>query len=95
MIGKPPREAQAIYTQYDRKLPFPRDFADAAQREAVRHGYTLLYDGARRHWDRWAPQAKSKGRRPLLARRGATTHPLIENIPGFSAGYDGSASAPR
>ena len=61
MIGKPLREAQVIYAQYDRKLPFLLRLADAAQREANRLGYTLLYDGARRHWDRWAPRAYSKG----------------------------------
>jgi hypothetical protein len=27
-------------------------------------GYTLLYDGARRHWDRWAPKTYSKGAGP-------------------------------
>src|SRR5262245_7366404 len=61
MIGKTPREAQAIYAQYDQKLPFILRLADLCQREANRLGYTLLYDGARRHWDRWAPPVSSKG----------------------------------
>ena len=64
MIGKPLREAQAIRTQYDRTLPFISRLGDAAQREANRRGYTELYDGARRHWDRWAPQSDSKGAGP-------------------------------
>ena len=64
MIGKPLREAQAIYTLYDQRLPFLLRLADAAQREAKRLGYTVLYDGARRHWDRWAPRVYSKGAGP-------------------------------
>jgi len=64
MIGKTPREAQAIYAQYDQKLPFILRLADLCQREANRLGYTLLYDGARRHWDRWAPPVSSKGAGP-------------------------------
>ena len=64
MIGKPLREAQAIYTLYDQRLPFLLRLADAAQREADRLGYTVLYDGARRHWDRWAPRVYSKGAGP-------------------------------
>jgi DNA polymerase I-like protein with 3'-5' exonuclease and polymerase domains len=46
MIGKPLREAQAIYTLYDKRLQFLLRLADAAQREADRLGYTVLYDGA-------------------------------------------------
>ena len=64
MIGKPLREAQAIYTRYARRLPFLSRLAEAAQREANRLGYTVLYDGARRHWDRWAPRVSSKGAAP-------------------------------
>ena len=75
MIGKPLREAQAIYTRYARRLPFLSRLAEAAQREANRLGYTVLYDGARRHWDRWAPRDFRQRRRALLARRSATTHP--------------------
>jgi putative DNA primase/helicase len=56
MISKPLSEAQAIYTQYDRQLPFVSRLAAATQIEANRLGYTLLYDGARRHWDRWSPK---------------------------------------
>ena len=53
MIGKPLAEAQTIYTQYDRKLPFVSHLSRLCQREAKRLGYTELYDGARRHWDNW------------------------------------------
>jgi RecA-family ATPase len=64
MIGKPLSEAQRIYAQYDRLLPFVSRLAAACQREANQLGYTLLYDGARRHWDRWAPRIYSKGAGP-------------------------------
>jgi DNA polymerase I-like protein with 3'-5' exonuclease and polymerase domains len=53
MIGKPLREAKAIYKQYDRKLPFVLRLSQICQSEAKRLGYTELYDGARRHWDYW------------------------------------------
>jgi hypothetical protein len=55
MIGKPLHEAQQIYGRYDQRLPFVSRLAAACEREARQHGYTVLYDGARRHWDRWAP----------------------------------------
>lgn len=64
MIGKPLGEAQQIYGQYDRQLPFVSRLANAAQREANALGYTLLYDGARRHWDRWATRTYNKGAGP-------------------------------
>jgi DNA polymerase I-like protein with 3'-5' exonuclease and polymerase domains/RecA-family ATPase len=64
MIGKSLSEAQAIYEQYDRRLPFVPRLAQVCQAEAKRLGYTLLYDGARRHWDRWAPRVFTKGAGP-------------------------------
>jgi DNA polymerase I-like protein with 3'-5' exonuclease and polymerase domains len=64
MIGKSLAEAQAIYQQYDRQLPFVSRLTQACQNEAKRLGYTLLYDGARRHWDRWAPRVFTKGAGP-------------------------------
>src|SRR5262249_13269050 len=64
MIGKPLREAQAIYQQYDRRLPFVPRLAAACQREAKQLAHTVLYDGARRHWDRWEPKIYSKGAGP-------------------------------
>ena len=94
MIGKPLREAQAIYAQYDRRLPFISRLADAAQREANRLGYTVLYDGARRHWDRWAPQVYSKGAGPCSLEE-AQQRIRDPGTPGFARGCNGSASTPR
>ena len=74
MIGRPSAEAQTIYAQYDRQLPFLSQLARACQREANRHGYTLLYDGARRHWDRWATRICRQRGRPVLARGGKAAH---------------------
>jgi hypothetical protein len=64
MIGKPLSEAQTIYQQYDQRLPFVPRLAAACQREANQLAYTVLYDGARRHWDRWAPRTYNKGAGP-------------------------------
>ena len=65
MIGKSLHEARAIYHQYDRKLPFISRLSDICQQEAERLGHTELYDGARRHWDRWeAPGIYAKGAGP-------------------------------
>jgi AAA domain/DNA polymerase family A len=64
MIHRPLSEAQAIYQQYDRRLPFVPRLAAACQREAKQLAHTVLYDGARRHWDRWAPKIYSKGAGP-------------------------------
>jgi len=61
MIGKPLAEAQKINAQYDQKLPFISQLAQLCQYEANRSGYTRLYDGALRHWDRWAPRNYTKG----------------------------------
>jgi Mesyanzhinovviridae DNA polymerase len=55
MIGKPEQEAKAIYDQYDRELPFLRTLSQIAQSIARRQGFITLYDGARRHFDQWAP----------------------------------------
>jgi DNA polymerase I-like protein with 3'-5' exonuclease and polymerase domains len=56
MIGKPLSEAQALYAKYDQQLPFISRLDAACKNEADHRGYTVLYDGARRHWDRWAPK---------------------------------------
>ena len=64
MIGKRLSEARSINTQYDIRLPFVWQLSRKVQEEAVRLGYTVLYDGARRHWDRWAPRNYSKGAGP-------------------------------
>jgi DNA polymerase-1 len=55
MIGKPENEARAIYNQYDRELPFVSQLLAMCEHEVRRQGYLTLYDGARRHWDNWAP----------------------------------------
>ena len=65
MIGKPLHEAQRIYAQYDQRLPFISRLDAACQNEARQHGYTVLYDGARRHWNNWAPGGRwQKGAGP-------------------------------
>jgi DNA polymerase I-like protein with 3'-5' exonuclease and polymerase domains len=65
MIGKPLSEAQAINAQYDIRLPFVWQLSRKVQEEAVRLGYTVLYDGALRHWNYWAPRGEwSKGAGP-------------------------------
>ena len=55
MIGKPENEAKAIYAQYDRELPFLRMLSRIYHSIAQRQGYVTLYDGARRHFNQWAP----------------------------------------
>jgi DNA polymerase I-like protein with 3'-5' exonuclease and polymerase domains len=57
MTGKPECEARAIYSKYDRELPFVLQLAARCQNTAAKQGYLELYDGARRHWDAWeAPE---------------------------------------
>ena len=71
MIGKPLSEAQAIIAQYDSRLPFVARLSRICQDEAVERGYTVLYDGARRHWDRYeAAYVYAKGAGPCSLRRG-------------------------
>jgi len=71
MIGKPLSEARAIIAQYDSRLPFVARLSRICQDEAVERGYTVLYDGARRHWDRYESGLRlCQGRRALLLRRG-------------------------
>jgi hypothetical protein len=53
MIGKPLSEAQVIYAEYDIRLPFMWQLSRDVEDEAVRLGYTVLYDNARRHWNLW------------------------------------------
>ena len=65
MIGKPLAEAQAIVAQYDAKLPFVSQLSAICQEKAVRIGYTVLYDGARRHWNLYeVPRIYAKGAGP-------------------------------
>jgi DNA polymerase I-like protein with 3'-5' exonuclease and polymerase domains len=58
MIGRPVSEAEAIYDQYDRELPFVSQLSILCERAVRRNGYLTLYDGARRHWTDWAPGGK-------------------------------------
>ena len=60
MIGKPLAEAQRINAQYDRELPFLRQLSDIYTKRARNQGYITLYDGARRHFDKFAPGGKWK-----------------------------------
>jgi Mesyanzhinovviridae DNA polymerase len=55
MIRKSESEAEAIYAQYDRELPFVSQLSKLCERAVRRTGYLTLYDGARRHFDLWAP----------------------------------------
>lgn len=55
MIGKSLEEAEAIYNQYDRELPFVSSLASETQKLASRRGYVRLLDGARSHFDMWEP----------------------------------------
>jgi putative DNA primase/helicase len=65
MIGKPVEEAQRLYNQYDRELPFLHELSKVYGRRAEHPGYITLYDGARRHFNRFAPPGKwSKGAGP-------------------------------
>ena len=65
MIGKPLSEAQAIHGQYDVRLSFVAHLSAICQEEAVRRGYTVLYDNARRHWNLWeARNVYAKGAGP-------------------------------
>ena len=66
MIGKPLGEAQEIYDRYDRELPFLRQLSRIYSARASAHGHIVLYDGARRHFDRFAPGGKwQKGAGPV------------------------------
>jgi DNA polymerase I-like protein with 3'-5' exonuclease and polymerase domains len=65
MIGKPVAKVQTIVTQYDQKLPFVAKLSAICQEKAARIGYTVLYDGARRHWNLYeVPWIFAKGAGP-------------------------------
>ena len=95
MIGKPLSEARAIIAQYDSRLPFVARLSRICQDEAVERGYTVLYDGARRHWDRYeAAYVLCQGRRALLLRRGRDGAGSIPSIPGSTKRYSVTAPTP-
>jgi DNA polymerase I-like protein with 3'-5' exonuclease and polymerase domains len=65
MIGKPLEDVQEIVAQYDRKMPFVAELSALCQEKATRIGHTVLYDGARRHWNLWeVPRVYAKGAGP-------------------------------
>ena len=55
MINLPLKEAQDIYDNYDKELPFVKALAEAAEGAAQRRGYVRLIDGARLHYGQWEP----------------------------------------
>jgi hypothetical protein len=46
--------------RYNRELPFVSLLSRLCERAAQRDGYLTLYDGARRHFDQWAPGGRWK-----------------------------------
>jgi DNA polymerase I-like protein with 3'-5' exonuclease and polymerase domains len=81
MIKKTVSEAQAIRAQYEHKLPFLFRLDVLCKSEAKRLGITELYDGAKRHWNYYAPRyvfAKGAGpcpREEAQRRRKDPSHP--------------------
>jgi DNA polymerase I-like protein with 3'-5' exonuclease and polymerase domains len=55
MINQSLAEATQIYDQYDANLPFLRRLSTIYQGQAKNRGYIELYDGARRHFTKFAP----------------------------------------
>jgi DNA polymerase I-like protein with 3'-5' exonuclease and polymerase domains len=55
MINQSLAEATAIYNQYDANMPFLRRLSAIYQSQAKSRGYIELYDGARRHFNKFAP----------------------------------------
>ena len=67
MIGKPEDEAREIYERYDLELPFVSQLSAMCEHEAGTQGHLVLYDGARRHFNAWAPGGRwQKGLGPCL-----------------------------
>jgi DNA polymerase I-like protein with 3'-5' exonuclease and polymerase domains len=92
MIGKPPAQAQQIYDQYDRELPFLRELSKIYTSRARQQGFITLYDGTRRHFDKWAPDgAWKKGAGPCdiveaQRRLNDPDHPWYQRRPLYRAG---------
>lgn len=68
MINKSVEEAQDIYDQYDRELPFVKQLSEQCQQMAARRGYIKLIDGAKSHFDSWELRS---GREPAQPSRAA------------------------
>jgi DNA polymerase I-like protein with 3'-5' exonuclease and polymerase domains len=65
MIRKSEAEACEIWEKYERELPFVSQLSALCKRAAQRDGYITLYNGARRHFNLWAPGGKwEKGAGP-------------------------------
>jgi DNA polymerase I-like protein with 3'-5' exonuclease and polymerase domains len=65
MVGKSEAEAREILERYHRELPFVSKLTEQCERAARFKGYLTLYDGARRHFNHWAPGGKwEKGAGP-------------------------------
>src|SRR5262249_35185791 len=67
-LGKSEAEARAIMNRYDRELPFVSQLSALLERVVKRQGYLTLYDGARRHWENWAPGGRWEKRLGPCAR---------------------------
>jgi DNA polymerase I-like protein with 3'-5' exonuclease and polymerase domains len=91
MIGKPLAQAQQIYDQYDRELPFLRELSKICTGRARQQGFITLYDGTRRHFDKWAPGgAWKKGAGPCeleeaQRRLNDPSHPWYQRRPLYRA----------
>jgi DNA polymerase I-like protein with 3'-5' exonuclease and polymerase domains len=55
MTGLSESEARVSYGHYDQRLPFVSQLSALCKYAVRQQGYLTLYDGARRHWDNWAP----------------------------------------
>ena len=67
MIGKSEDEAREIYERYDLELPFVSQLSAMCEHEAGIQGHLVLYGGARRHFNAWAPGGRwQKGFGPCL-----------------------------
>jgi hypothetical protein len=55
MIGKSEGEARACFERYDREMPFVAQLAKHCEKAVRKKGHLKLIDGARRHFDHWAP----------------------------------------
>jgi Mesyanzhinovviridae DNA polymerase len=59
MIKKSRKEAEAIMTKYDEKMPFVKQLYDKCQSEASKRGHIRLLDGAKIRFDWWVAKWRS------------------------------------
>ena len=95
MIGKP-LDAGAGYRQPIRCQAAVRGgLSTICQEKASRVGYTVLYDGARRHWNLWeAPRIFAKGAGPCEIEE-ARRRIADPTTPGTASGYLAPTPTPR